>query len=181
MARNGHTEYMKTQVLTASGEQLILMLYDGALRFCDTAKQAWEADELETAHRSLIRVQDIVLELIYALDREQGGEIAENLAQLYNYCYRELVAANLERSAEKVDSVCAVFADLREAWAGAMDQVAQEGKEAGVEGQASAPAEQKPEGKVLGRVPVKQIAVPAASASSSDASGQPRSSISVQG
>lgn len=172
MSQRSHNEYLKTQVMTASQEQLILMLFDGALRFCSQAKAAWVDSDLETAHNSLVRSQNIVLELTYALDKEQGGELAENMARLYNYCYRELVQANLERDAARVDDVVSVLEDLRAAWSEAMEK-------AGVNAKAESPAPQQTTqgagGTVLARLPVAQV--PAATAT--DAGNRPR--LSVQG
>ncbi len=120
MGNPGHRQYLETQVLTASRERLVLMLYDGLLRFCREAKAAWEQNDLESAHNALLRAQNIVLELTYALDREHGGEFAQRLAQLYGYCYTRLVRANIDRNPLLVDEVAGLLGDLREAWAEAL-------------------------------------------------------------
>ncbi|HOX07155.1 MAG TPA: flagellar export chaperone FliS [Planctomycetota bacterium] len=109
-------EYLKTQIQTASREQLILMLYDGAIRFADQAKDRLGAQDWEGAHGLLIRSQNIVLELLYALDRKAGGKVAENLAGLYTYCYQRLVEANIGHDPGKIDESNGILRKLREAW-----------------------------------------------------------------
>jgi flagellar protein FliS len=181
MAHKGHGEYLKTQILTASQEQLVLMLYDGAIRFCEGAKQGWQEENLEAAHNALVRAQDIVLELTYCLDKEAGGELADQMAQLYTFCYRHLVEANVQRSASMVEEVQGILRELREAWFQAMEATGAEREAAGEEpaapagGQARAPS--KPQGTPLAKMPVKKMPVSAENAE--DQSQQPR--ISVQG
>jgi len=116
-------EYLKTQIQTASREQLVLMLYDGAIRFSEQAKDRISSNDLEGAHGLLIKAQNIVLELLYALDRKTGGEVAENLASLYTYCYNRLVEANVHHTPEKIDESNSILRGLREAWAQAIDMV----------------------------------------------------------
>jgi flagellar protein FliS len=116
-------EYLKTQIQTASREQLVLMLYDGAIRFSEQARDRIVAEDYEEAHNFLIRAQNIVLELLYALDRKTGGEVADNLASLYTYCYNRLVEANIHHVPEKVDESSSVLRGLREAWAQAIDML----------------------------------------------------------
>ena len=124
-ANDKSKEYLKTQIQTASREQLVLMLYDGGVRFAEQAKDRMAAKDLEGTHRLLIRSQNIVLELLYALDRKTGGEVAENLASLYTYCYNRLVEANVHQAPEKVDECTSILKGLREAWAQAVEQIKQ--------------------------------------------------------
>ncbi|MHC4872491.1 MAG: flagellar export chaperone FliS [Planctomycetota bacterium] len=182
-------------ILTASKEQLVLMLYDGAIRFCEAAKKAWnDGNDLENAHKSLIKAQDIILELTYSLNKEEGGDLADKMSQLYAYCYSTLVTANLERSEKLVTDVQNVITDLREGWAAAMEQVVVEDTEnqaalssnqtsepidsqEKVELSTQAPTSQpeQPKGKVLAKIPI--VKVPADQAIQADS--QPR--LSVQG
>jgi flagellar protein FliS len=124
MTGNAHNQYLKTKVMTASKEQLVLMLFDGVLRFSEEAKAAWEEKDIEGGHNAMVKAQKIVLELAYSLDKEKGGEIAANLAGLYTYCYSRLVTASVQRSAEIVDEVQKLIEEIREGWEGAMAQVA---------------------------------------------------------
>ncbi len=109
-------EYRKQVVNGASPLQLVIMLYDGALRFMDAGRRAMAAGDIETQNTSLQKAQKIVLELASCLDMGQGGEIAENLFALYTYCYNQLVAANIEDKPEYIDQATRVLTDLRESW-----------------------------------------------------------------
>ncbi|MBN1256821.1 MAG: flagellar export chaperone FliS [Planctomycetes bacterium] len=128
MAPNPQNQYLKTQVLTASPQQLVLMLFDGAIRFIETARKAWQTKDIETAHKSLIRAQEIILELTYSLNREKGAEIAENMSRLYGFCYRQLVEANIQHSEELLDPVQNILRELRATWAEAIVKADQEGQ-----------------------------------------------------
>ncbi len=124
-------EYLKTQIQTASREQLILMLYDGAIRFGGQARDRIVTQDWEGCHDLLIRAQNIILELLYALDRKAGGEVADNLASLYTYCYNRLVEANIHHVPEKIDECTSILKGLREAWAQAIDMLKQNPEAAG--------------------------------------------------
>ena len=115
-------EYLKNKIKTASKEQLVLMLYDGAIALAKQAKVHLVGKQWDVAHTTLIRAQNILLELIYALDREKGGAVAENLYSLYNYCYTRLVEANVHHAPEKIDECLSIMNTLREAWATAMEE-----------------------------------------------------------
>ena len=133
-------EYLRTQIQTASREQLVLMLYDGAIRFCDQAREKVEGGDIEASHRLFLRAQNVVLELLYALDREAGGEVAANLAGLYTYMYNQLVEANVYRDTERVGRVVSILRSLREAWAGAVAQIRAGSAKGGEAAAGAAPA-----------------------------------------
>ena len=80
---NGHDRYLETAVETASPARLIVMLYDGAIRFINEATYAMQQRDYETQNAKLQRAQKILAELISSLDFDKGGEIAENLFRLY--------------------------------------------------------------------------------------------------
>ncbi len=119
--------YLKTQVETASPEQLVTMLYDGAVRFGEQAVDALGRDDSETFCARLGRVQDIVLELSASLDRERGGEISGNLASLYSYVYTRLVEADITRDVALVREALGIIRELREGWIGALENIRQPG------------------------------------------------------
>ena len=103
--------YQTQAVRTAGPGQLVLMCYDGLLTALTRAQQA---DTPEGMGTELIRAQQIVTELEYALDHERGGQIARDLAALYGFCFRELVTANLEKDAGRLPAVQRVVVSLRE-------------------------------------------------------------------
>ncbi len=109
--------YQHHAVLTAPPEQLVVMLYDGALRFLRQAVAAFGLGEFERAGRSLNRAEAIIDELLVTLDHERGGEIAGALRDLYLFCRRHLTEARLQRDADKVGQVAGLLAELRESWA----------------------------------------------------------------
>jgi len=109
-------KYLKTQVETASPEQLVTMLYDGAVRFGEQAVEALESGDTETFCGKLGRAQAIVLELSVSLDRTGGGEIAANLAALYAYVHTRLVEADVEKDAERIREALRIMRELREGW-----------------------------------------------------------------
>ncbi len=113
---NGYEKYLETAVETASPARLIVMLYDGALRFINEAIHAIQMRNYEHQNYAFQRAQRILAELISSLDFEKGGEIAENLFRLYTYMYNQLVEANLQDSVERAQHVIQLLSELREAW-----------------------------------------------------------------
>ena len=108
--------YRESSVLTASPEQLVVMLYDGAGRFLRQAEAALGEGAVEHAHDRMNRGEAIVDELLATLDMDQG-QIAERLQAIYVYCKRCLIEARLERDASKIRLVVRLLTELREAWA----------------------------------------------------------------
>src|ERR1700675_919047 len=92
--------YLRTKVLTATPEQLQLMLYDGALRFAEQAKIALQQKNYEQSHNLIGRAQKIVAELVSSLKHDVSPELCGKLASLYNYAYRSMVTANVDHNVE---------------------------------------------------------------------------------
>ena len=113
---NGHERYLETAVETASPARLIVMLYDGAIRFINEAAYAMQQRDYETQNAKLQRAQKILAELISSLDFDKGGEIAENLFRLYAYMYNQLVEANINDDAARLEHVVGLLGEIREAW-----------------------------------------------------------------
>ncbi|MGM0370460.1 MAG: flagellar export chaperone FliS, partial [Bacillota bacterium] len=88
MPNNPYQKYKKTQVETADQGKLLLMLYDGAIKFSKAARKGMEEEDYEMVNNKLNRVQAIITELQTTLDMEKGKEIAENLDMLYDYMRR---------------------------------------------------------------------------------------------
>ncbi len=108
--------YRESSVLSAPPEALVVMLYDGALRFLFQATVTMREKQIEPTHRKLRRAEDIIVHLRDALDMEQG-EISERLHAIYAFCLRHLRQARLDQDPAKVEQVRALLAELREAWA----------------------------------------------------------------
>jgi flagellar secretion chaperone FliS len=109
--------YFRSKVLTATPEQLQLMLFDGGIRFSEQGKAALEKKDFETAHRCLTRAQEIVNELNATLRHELYPELCAKLASLYNYAHRNLVQANVKHDPAMVDEALKVIRYQRETWA----------------------------------------------------------------
>lgn len=116
MSSDPHSTYKSTQIETASQEQILLMLYEGLLKFTRQAREALEEENYEKAHNKLLRSQDIVTELMSTLDMDIGGEIAEELYRLYDFVLHNLIQANVEKDPSRVDDVIPVLEELNEAW-----------------------------------------------------------------
>ncbi len=123
MNANPLAAYRETRVKTASPGQLVVMLYDEALKQCDKAIElAGEGakpkpEHIERINAALGKAQDVITELMASLDFDAGGEIAQNLFSLYVWFGRELLEANIAKDTARVRSVRGMLAELRAAWA----------------------------------------------------------------
>jgi flagellar protein FliS len=100
----------------ADSVQLIQMLFDGLIDSLAAAEGQIERKEIQAKGESLSRAMRIVLGLQGSLDLEKGGEIAANLADLYDYCTRRLMHANLKNDVEAVQEVKRLISEIRDAW-----------------------------------------------------------------
>ena len=119
MNKGGYRQYNQVQIQTANKGKLIVMLYQGAIKCMKKALLLLEKSDMEGKGNSLIKAQDIILELLYALDQEMlnsGNELALNLQRLYMYCYRQLVQANIRMDPQLVEEVIGIMSNLSEAW-----------------------------------------------------------------
>jgi len=108
--------YMKTRIMTASPEQLQLMLYDGAIRFATEAKTHMAEGRTEQCHHQLLRAQKIVMELIHGLRPDVNADLCNKMSSLYNFVYRKLVDANVRKEADCIDDATQVLAIIRDGW-----------------------------------------------------------------
>lgn len=125
-SKNAAREYKRKQIETAKPGHLIVMLYDAileSLRRAEEAKQEKSPEHIETYSNALIRAQDIITELMVALDMERGGEVAKNLFRLYEFMHRRLVDANITKTLDPIQEVRQLLSTLREAWVEVKDTV----------------------------------------------------------
>ena len=108
--------YKQQSILTATPGQLVVMLYDGCLRFLQQGAQSMREGKLAEAGSRLQRAEAILDELLSTLDLEQGGVIASRLQGIYVFALRHLMEARLERDAGKIDRVVELLGELRESW-----------------------------------------------------------------
>ncbi|MEE9278246.1 MAG: flagellar export chaperone FliS [Dehalococcoidia bacterium] len=118
----GYQAYKRSGIETASPSQLLLALYDGAIRFLGRAQNGLEKNDLAVVNENLARTQAIIMELIATLDMDQG-EIPQRLMDLYIYLQRALMDANTQKDGAKIAEVEGIVRKLREAWRGAIQQV----------------------------------------------------------
>jgi flagellar protein FliS len=109
--------YRENTVLSATPEQLVVMLYDGAHRFLRLAGAAMRSGEIERTHNTLRRAEQILAHLDSVLDHEQGGPIAAQLHPIYRYCLAQLSRARFEQDPAKLEEVSNLLGELRESWA----------------------------------------------------------------
>jgi flagellar protein FliS len=114
--RSASQAYAQDSVLTAAPEKLVVMLYDGLARFLARGAAAVRAEDMAATGTALNRAGAILDELLATLD-PAAGEITERLAEIYMFCKRELLAAQLKRDAKRIERVAKLLAELREAWA----------------------------------------------------------------
>lgn len=121
MTKNPYTKIKQNAILTASSQKLTLMLYDGAIKFCNQAIEAIKNSEIEKAHNRIIRCDDIVLELMISLDKSY--EVATNMELMYDYMHRRLIEANMAKDISIIEEVKGLFREFRDVWKEAMDLV----------------------------------------------------------
>jgi len=114
-------QYQQNHIATASPEQILIMLYDGALRFLGQAASGIEAGDRELRTRYINKSIAILSELSATLDHEIGGDISANLAALYDYMIRELMSANANNDIQPLRVVEKMLAELRETWMQAIE------------------------------------------------------------
>jgi flagellar protein FliS len=112
--------YLQVATRTASPGQLVLMLYDGAIRFLEHALQGFGAEDPaesnQTINNNIQRAQAILDELNAALDLERGGSLADHLRGIYHYLDRRLQQSNFRKEPEGVQEVISRLGVLRDAW-----------------------------------------------------------------
>ena len=126
--KNPWQSYRQIATRTASPGQLVLMLYEGAIRFLERAQAGFRLEDPvdfnTTINDNILRAQDIIRELDFSLNVEQGGELAIQLRRLYDYFDRLLLEANLRKDPAGIKEVINRITVLRDAWAAMLAQQA---------------------------------------------------------
>lgn len=120
-------QYKQTQINTTPKEQILVMLYDGAVRFLHQAKAGFAEKNIEKIHNNIIKVQNIITEFESALDLQNGGDFAQNLFALYEYMSKELSRANIKKEEDALDIVIKHMTELRDTWKEALKQYKAQG------------------------------------------------------
>ena len=118
--------YRANAVGSAKPENLVVMLFDGAIRFLGAAIRAFDhEDPLDfnlTIHTNITKTQAIIRELNNALDLDNGGELGQNLTSLYNYFDQRLQEANIHKDRAIIEEILERISELRDAWNESLDQ-----------------------------------------------------------
>jgi len=116
-------KYTEAAVLSASPAQLIVLLYDGAVRFMQQGVVALQQDQIAIAREKLFKAEAILNELNQTLDMDAGdGELARNLRSLYLFCKQQLMTALLEKDPALIQPVISLMRELRGSWQQAASQ-----------------------------------------------------------
>jgi flagellar protein FliS len=114
MAFNAASAYKNNSIQTASPAELTLMLYEGAIKFCNIALMALEKEDLEKAHINIVKAQKIIVEFRSTLDFKYP--VAKDFDMIYDYIYRRLVDANLKKDASILEEALKYIREMRDAW-----------------------------------------------------------------
>ena len=111
---NAYAQYSNNKVLTASPAELVLMLYDGAIKFCNIAVVAIDAKDIPKAHTNIIKAQKIIDHLRITLD--MSYPVAQDFDNIYAYVAKRLVEANVSKDKEIWEEVCTHLRSVRDTW-----------------------------------------------------------------
>ena len=112
--QNPYEQYQRNKVLTATPAELTLMLYEGAIKFCNIAIMAIENNDMEKAHVNIMKTQRIIEEFRNTLDRKYS--VAEDFDRIYVYVLRRLFDANIKKDKEILEEVNGHLRSLRDTW-----------------------------------------------------------------
>lgn len=125
-AENSAKAYLETQVLTASPEQLRLMLLDGAIKFARQGRDALARKDFEGSHHGLSRCRAILVELVSSMRPDVDPDLCAKMSGLYMFMHRELIEAGIEKSPQRVEKVIELIEFDRQTWVMLMEQLAAE-------------------------------------------------------
>ena len=111
-----HNQYRKNEISTSSQGRLIIMMYEGAIKFSTMALQSIEKGDIASQGKYINKTHDIINELSLALDLKKGGEVAQRLESLYQYMLSQLTLANIKSDRKPVETVIKILSPLAEAW-----------------------------------------------------------------
>ena len=112
--QNPYEEYQRNKIMTASPAEVTLMLYEGAIKFCNIAIMAIEQNDIEKAHTNIMKTQRIIEEFRNTLDRKY--KVAEDFDRIYVYVLRRLFEANISKDKEILEEVNTHLRSLRDTW-----------------------------------------------------------------
>ena len=111
---NPYNIYKQNSVNMASSQQLLLMLLDGAVKYTKIARMAILNKDIARAHKELVRVQDIFLELMITMDK--NTKYMEDLYNIYDFIKNELAKANMKKDVKIIDEILPIIEEIRDMW-----------------------------------------------------------------
>lgn len=112
----GYQAYQRNKYETASPHRLIVLLYEGAIRFANEANKCIAEENIEKKHIYISKFQDVVYELMASLNLKEGKEIAQNLHALYTYIIDLSIKSNASMDASYLKDAISILSELKEAW-----------------------------------------------------------------
>ena len=113
---NGTGFYEETAVTTQNRGRLVVMLYDGAIKFLKQALRALQTGDFEAKSQNIAKAREIIFELNTVLDMDVGQELAQNLRKLYNFMNKHLTQANIRNDAHMIREVIGLMEELNQGW-----------------------------------------------------------------
>lgn len=114
IANQGYAAYNNSKLMTASPGELTLMLYEGAIKFCNIAIAAIERNDIQKAHINIVKVENIIEEFRATLDHKYP--VAEDFEKVYVYIYERLVEANMKKDKDILEEVLKHLRTMRDTW-----------------------------------------------------------------
>ena len=111
-------QYKKTEIMTADRVKLIILLYEGVIKFNNFAKNAIVNKNIQERNKYVNKSMAIISELMNVLNKEAGGEIAVNLERLYHYMLEQMIQANSKNDIEPLNIVNKLVAEVKLGWEG---------------------------------------------------------------
>lgn len=120
VSNSGYATYNTNRIMTATPAELTLMLYEGAIKFCNIAIMGVENKDIEKAHSNIIKVENIIGEFLSTLNHKY--EVAKDFENVYNYLMDRLIEANIKKDKEILEEVLGYLREMRDTWKEVMKQ-----------------------------------------------------------
>ena len=121
--QNGYNNYAREKIMNASPAQMTLMLYDGAIKFCNIANASIEKNDIEKAHNNIVKAENIIAEFRATLNFKYP--VAQDFENVYAYIARRLIEANIKKDVEILEEVLEHLREMRNTW----EEVMKNGKQ----------------------------------------------------
>ena len=111
---SGYSAYNTNRIMTATPAELTLMLYEGAIKFCNIAIIGVEENDIEKAHNNIVKVENIIGEFIATLNHKYP--VAKDFENVYNYLMDRLIEANMKKDKEILEEILGYLREMRDTW-----------------------------------------------------------------